>query len=83
MDLFASFKTTKNYNASSTVITAYITLKASLTFTHRMKVILPVSSLPWLMSEVLAPTDSSSIFCIAKSPRPGTLELEINLVVTL
>jgi hypothetical protein len=62
LDLFASLTTTTNYNKSSTVITAYITLKACLIFTLREPVFLPTSRLPWPMPEVLASADSSSIF---------------------
>jgi hypothetical protein len=63
LDLFASLITTTNYNKSSTVTTAYITLKVHSIFTLRELVFHPTSRLQWPMTEVLASADFSSIFC--------------------
>jgi hypothetical protein len=62
LDLFASLVTTTIYNESSTVITAYIILKAHSIFNLRELVFLPTSRLPWPIPEVVPSTDFSSIF---------------------
>jgi hypothetical protein len=57
LDLFAPLITTTNYNISSTVVTAKVTVKAHLIFTLLEPVFLPTSRLPWPMPEVLTSTD--------------------------
>jgi hypothetical protein len=70
--LFALLITTTNYNKSSAVITAWVTLRANLIFALQKLVFLPTSRLPWSMPESLA-----SIGFYSTSPRAGTLYLNL------
>jgi hypothetical protein len=56
LEIFASLKTTINFNKSSTAIPPYISLRADLICALRELVFLPTSRLPCPIPEVLAST---------------------------